>query len=32
MDCTCGEPLCTPYGGHCTGYTTDKGLACSLNG
>jgi hypothetical protein len=31
-DCTCGEPLCTSYGAHCSGYTTDKGLACSLPG
>jgi hypothetical protein len=31
-DCTCGEPLCTPYGAHCTGYSLEKGLACSLPG
>jgi hypothetical protein len=31
-DCTCGEALCTPYGAHCSGYTVDKGLACSLPG
>jgi hypothetical protein len=31
-DCTCGEPLCTPYGAHCSGYSLEKGLLCSLPG
>jgi hypothetical protein len=31
-DCTCGEALCTPYGAHCSSFSTDKGLQCSLNG
>jgi hypothetical protein len=31
-DCTCGEALCTPFTAHCTGFTADKGLACSQNG
>jgi hypothetical protein len=32
MDCTCGDPLCVQYGGHCTGFSADKGLLCSQNG
>jgi hypothetical protein len=31
-DCTCGEPLCVQYGGHCTGYSAGNGLLCSQNG
>jgi hypothetical protein len=31
-DCTCGEPLCVQYGGHCTGFSVAKGLQCSQNG
>jgi hypothetical protein len=31
-DCTCGEPLCTPYGAHCTGFALEGGLLCSLPG
>jgi hypothetical protein len=32
MDCTCGEPLCAHYGGHCSGFTAGTGLMCSQNG
>jgi hypothetical protein len=31
-DCTCGEPLCVQYGGHCNGFSLEKGLLCSQNG
>jgi len=31
-DCTCGEALCAPYGGHCTGFSAGTGLQCSQNG
>jgi hypothetical protein len=31
-DCTCGEPICQQYLGHCTGFALEGGLLCSLNG
>ena len=31
-DCTCGEPLCAKYSGHCSGFTAGTGLMCSQNG
>ena len=31
-DCTCGDSLCVPYGGHCSGFTVGVGLMCSQNG
>ncbi|HSY38150.1 MAG TPA: hypothetical protein VLA79_01445, partial [Polyangia bacterium] len=31
-DCTCGDPLCVEYGGHCSGFTVGIGLMCSQNG
>jgi hypothetical protein len=31
-DCTCGEPICTQFGAHCTGFALEGGLLCSLNG
>jgi hypothetical protein len=31
-DCTCGEPLCTPFGAHCAGFSLETGLLCSLPG
>jgi len=32
VDCTCGEPICQQYLGHCTGFALEGGLLCSLNG
>lgn len=31
-DCTCGDPLCVQYGGHCAGFSAGQGLLCSQNG
>jgi hypothetical protein len=32
MDCTCGNPLCTPYFARCMGFSLEGGLLCGQNG